>query len=366
MNCNVCQTPNDDHARFCRHCGTQLPTAGAPLPPPTASGSGDPLWAATRGTDPNGQNWETLVPTERSPGPTAGPTPTMRNDVLPTATDIAAVRATGAGIQPDLRLSVAAGLAERRRRRRIAVIAGCAFALLAAAVAVIVVLAADDGGSTASPDTTAALTATPTTVTTAPPAPVTTFLTVTTLPTATTVPVTTPATTTTLAPTTTVAPTTVVVVVPPVVTTVPGSTTTPTTAVPTTPPATTSPATTAPATTTAPTVPANGDLGLDRPITKPACDGKYITLVGSSVDPDGYRLQVGNLLDRYPDAEYLRTESVCSSLRAKSAAGDSIYVVYLGPFASKQQACNARPAGSGAYVKVLDNTSNPATGIDCG
>jgi len=114
-------------------------------------------------------------------------------------------------------------------------------------------------------------------------------------------------------------------------------------------------------------VPANGDLGLDRQISKPACDGKFITLIGSSVDPDGYAIQVKSVLDLYPDAKYLRTELVCSSLRAKSSAGDAIYVVFFGPFASKEQACDARDDGTdGAYVKVLDNTSNPGAGVNCG
>ena len=361
MRCNVCQTANEDQARFCVQCGSELATqATAPLPPPSAA---DPLWAQTVGSDPGGPMWH-------EPAPLDDPQPTQQNETLPTITDMAAVRAADfATVQQELRMTVAAELAERRRRNRL-VVAICSAVVLLVGAVIAIVAFTGDSDSTTSPGSTDPTVVTSTTaveVTTVPTTvPVTTVPPTTVV--ATTVPVTTVPPTSvspsTVAPTT-VVPTTVPVVVPPTAapTTTPATATTPATNPPTTVPATTA----APSTSTVTSIPPNGDLGLDRPISKPACDGKFITLIGSSVDPNGYAIQVKSILDLYPTAKYLRTELVCSSLRAKSAAGNAIYVVFFGPYASKQQACDARADGTdGAYVKVLDTTSDPGAGVNCG
>lgn len=384
MKCNVCQTDNDEYARFCRHCGHELaqPAPGAPAPPaPPPPTGADPLWAQTVGTDPGGPSWTEPVPVEpihadglpsqRNADPQ--PTPTTQNQALPTITDGAVVRPVDfATAQSELRMTVAAELAARRRRKRAALISIAAvFVLIGAAVAIALAVGGDDDGSVTSATTELAVETTTSVLpetTAAPP----TIVATTVAPVAATV-VATTVVATTVTPTT-ISPTTISPTTVPLPTvTVTSPVTTPVTSPVTTPPTATTAAsatTVVPTTTPAPStsvVGANGDLGLDKPITKPACDGKYITLVGSSVDPDGYALQIGNVLKQYPAANYLRTGLVCSSLRAESAAGDPIYVVYFGPFSSKEQACRARDDGpDGAYVKVLDNTSNPGAGVNCG
>lgn len=130
-----------------------------------------------------------------------------------------------------------------------------------------------------------------------------------------------------------------------------------------------SPTTLAPSTTTpvAPVDGPDGDLGIaGEPITKPACDGRFITLVGAAVDPTRYATDVRSLLDRYRGSHYLRSEGLCASLRGRNDSGDLIYAVYFGPFSSLSQACASRSDGpSGAYVKALDNSSDPSVNVPC-
>ncbi|MEO6126183.1 MAG: zinc ribbon domain-containing protein [Ilumatobacteraceae bacterium] len=383
MRCNVCQTENDEYARFCTQCGHELgqPASDASAPPPVApSGGADPLWAQTVGTDPGGPRWTEPIPIDELPpqevaSANSDPQPTLtvptQSPTMLTIAGAAVARpADFATVQAELRMTVAAELAVRRRRRKALLMSLGAIVVLIGAVVAIVFATTGDNGSTATDSTGLAVETTTTVI------PATTVL-----PVATVIPVTTPATATTVSPATTVVATTVaattvvpttVVPTTAVATTVVATTINPTTvpAPPTTVPVTTPETTPPTATTAAPAtsvaVPGNGDLGLDRPISKPACDGQFITLIGSSVDPNGYAIQVKSILDLYPSAKYLRTELVCSSLRAKSAAGDPIYVVFFGPFVSKQQACDARRDGTdGAYVKTLDNTSNPGAGVNC-
>jgi serine/threonine-protein kinase len=125
------------------------------------------------------------------------------------------------------------------------------------------------------------------------------------------------------------------------------------------PPAPTTARTTASGTAAAPSSPA-GDLGLATPISRPACDGRWVLFLGSATDPAAYRADVARLLDGRPGAHYLLTAGGCSSLRQRMPDGSRIYAVYLGPFPDRAAACAAhREVGGRSYVKVLDDSTPP-------
>ena len=109
-----------------------------------------------------------------------------------------------------------------------------------------------------------------------------------------------------------------------------------------------------------------GDLGLSVPITRPECDGSYATFLAASVEPDRYVEEITRLLRTNPGSGYLRTDVTCPSLRPVADNGEAIYAVYLGPFATFSEACDARFLGpSGSYVKRLDRFSDPTQIPDC-
>lgn len=120
--------------------------------------------------------------------------------------------------------------------------------------------------------------------------------------------------------------------------------------------------TTMPQTST--TVP--GDLGLSVPMTRPECDGSYAVFIGASVDPSRNTADMERFLSANPGAKYLRTDQSCQSLRQRTPSGQVIYAAFLGPYATQTEACTALAnAPSGAYIKPLDNTSNPDTIPNC-
>jgi hypothetical protein len=158
-----------------------------------------------------------------------------------------------------------------------------------------------------------------------------------------------------------------VTVVVPVATAAPTIATLPPPTIATLPPA---PATTV-APTPAPTIPANsgvvaGDLGIaGHPMTKPACDEQFITVVSNAVLPDTYEQAVHDALDVYPGSSYLRTDQTCSSLRP-SLNGNPIYMIYFGPYFSMSDACDSRSLGpKDAYVRRLSTTYPPEHIVDC-
>jgi len=114
------------------------------------------------------------------------------------------------------------------------------------------------------------------------------------------------------------------------------------------------------------TLVAEGDLGLSVPISRPECDGQYVTLIGASVDPANYVSQIDTLLRRYPGSQYMKTELVCGSLRGQTDSGAQIYVAFFGPFRTTADACVARAYGpSDAYVKTLDNFTPNNAIVSC-
>lgn len=117
---------------------------------------------------------------------------------------------------------------------------------------------------------------------------------------------------------------------------------------------------------TAPPVMLVGDLGLIVPISQPSCDGSYITLIGAAIAPGNYAVDVGKQIDLYSGSNYLLTRGLCTSLRQQMPDGSDLYVIYYGPYATREEACNARAFGpSDAYVKRLDNSSDPTTSVNC-
>ncbi|HEX6355496.1 serine/threonine-protein kinase [Actinophytocola sp.] len=133
----------------------------------------------------------------------------------------------------------------------------------------------------------------------------------------------------------------------------------------------TTPTTTA-TTVTTPTGPPTtqtsaADLSVSVPISTPACDGGYIVIVGSAIDPNNYQRTVQAFLDANPGARYLHTPSTgCSSLQ-QQVDGVDVYAVYYGPFVRKNRACEMRnDIGGDTFIRRLDNTSTPAKGVSCG
>jgi serine/threonine-protein kinase len=135
-------------------------------------------------------------------------------------------------------------------------------------------------------------------------------------------------------------------------------------------PSTSAPPTSAPApATTAPgaapgAVP--GDLAIvGRPMQRPGCDGAYITVIASAVGDQASAAGIKNVLDAYPDSNYLRTDQTCPSLR-QDVDGMPIYVVYFGPFAFDVDACTARAKGpQGSYPRRLSNDLGPDHAVNC-
>lgn len=335
MRCSVCSFENAAASRFCKACRAPLlsavPRAGqsavvgsVAVAPPEVSSA--PTGRVDSPTVP-------ASPTLHSPSPTpvsSTPSPARAAPSSPVPPVAPAAPRSPAPTTPPITSAT-----RRRTKVRPVVIVGVAAVLLAVGVAAgFVVSRSGDAGTVPSASDGAASTSPSPSVKVAPTevAPTLVDTTVTTATSLATTVVATTAVATTAVATTAFAPTTV----PPVSTTAP-----------------------------APVVPA-GDLALSVPITQPACDGKYITLIGAAVTPAAYVSQLDDLLARYPQSSYLRTENVCSSLRPRMPDGSAIYAVYFGPFASAGEACAARASGpTDAYVKVLDNFSDPTTAIEC-
>jgi serine/threonine protein kinase len=120
-------------------------------------------------------------------------------------------------------------------------------------------------------------------------------------------------------------------------------------------------------TTPSSTRPSSPDLSVSVPLSTPACDGSYIVIVGSAVDPDQYQHTVQSFLDSNRGARYLHAPSTgCHSLR-QQLDGVDIYSVYYGPFVDKDAACDKRNSvGGDSFVRRLDDTSTPERAVSCG
>ena len=121
-------------------------------------------------------------------------------------------------------------------------------------------------------------------------------------------------------------------------------------------------------TTGAPTSSGTADdpLGIGVPMTPPACDGTWIVIVASAVDPATYGADVTAGLATDPSARYVLTQGQCASLRQSTADGGRIYAVYLGPYPDQASACaTSTGIGNGAYVKRMDDTTPPDQTWEC-
>ena len=121
-------------------------------------------------------------------------------------------------------------------------------------------------------------------------------------------------------------------------------------------------------TATPPAIP-SGDLNLGTPMSRPACNGTGIVIVGNATTPRLYREDVARLLADNPGSNYLRTDMSCRSLKQKSDDGDPIYAVYYIAGRSRSQVCGLkaqiRSAGNDvAYGKWLDSEAR-SEGIEC-
>lgn len=112
--------------------------------------------------------------------------------------------------------------------------------------------------------------------------------------------------------------------------------------------------------------PANADLGLTIPISRPACNGQGIVVLGNVTTPGQYSQGVQRLLNAHPGASYLRTDQSCPSLRQANEAGNLIYAVFKPAGQTRGEVCAAvRAAGGDAYGKWLDTSTDPAYIIPC-
>ncbi len=108
------------------------------------------------------------------------------------------------------------------------------------------------------------------------------------------------------------------------------------------------------------------DLGLDVPITVPACDGVGIVMLGAAVTPGEYAEDVARFLEKHPGASYLRTDTACPSLRQATDQGDPIYAVYREAGHSEADICAAvAAAGGDAYGTWLDRSPDPSQVVNC-
>lgn len=118
---------------------------------------------------------------------------------------------------------------------------------------------------------------------------------------------------------------------------------------------------------TAPPAPTRGpgDLGLAQPILDESCDGRYITFVGSAVGERPYGSVVEQLLGLYPGTNYIWTKA-CPSLRQEFSTGADIYGVVFGPYATREEACDAVAFGpSDAYVRRISTFDPQDHTIEC-
>jgi serine/threonine-protein kinase len=122
-----------------------------------------------------------------------------------------------------------------------------------------------------------------------------------------------------------------------------------------------------PTTVTTPVSTVPGDLAVaGRPMSRPPCDGRFITVVASMVTPDQYAAQTAKALRTFAGTEYLRTDQTCPSLRPSMPDGAAIYVAYYGPYATAPEACaSTGRGGPDAYVKVLDDVTPATATVAC-
>lgn len=107
-----------------------------------------------------------------------------------------------------------------------------------------------------------------------------------------------------------------------------------------------------------------GDLGLNTPISYPACDESAIVVYGTSWNPATNASDVQKLLAAKPGSKYMRTDLSCRSFRGPStnnSGGEDVYAVYAAE-PSAQAACK-QIAGTSYYGRVLSNQREPGDNV---
>lgn len=110
-----------------------------------------------------------------------------------------------------------------------------------------------------------------------------------------------------------------------------------------------------------------GDLEVSRPPSFPACDGTGVVVLGSGYGPQDSEDKIQALLDRHPDAEYLRTDLACDSFPRPSqdTGGKQIYTAYIPVGNDEGDVCDVL-ADRGEYAVWLQNNVDEETGrIEC-
>ncbi|AIY03015.1 hypothetical protein ART_3416 [Arthrobacter sp. PAMC 25486] len=111
-----------------------------------------------------------------------------------------------------------------------------------------------------------------------------------------------------------------------------------------------------------------GDLGLEIPITYPACDDSAIVVFGTAWDPGSNAEKVQTLLQAHPGASYLRTDLSCASFTGPStnnSGGQYIYAVYDNYGHDASGACQLTRS-LGTYGRWLNNARTPAeSALNC-
>jgi len=100
------------------------------------------------------------------------------------------------------------------------------------------------------------------------------------------------------------------------------------------------------------------------PISQPACDGQYVTILASTKDTTASAMEYA-LKNQFPGAHYLRSDQSCPSLNVGASDGSPLYRIFVGPFADPAAACAARAQSTqGAFVKRISNES-PLHAVTC-
>jgi hypothetical protein len=141
----------------------------------------------------------------------------------------------------------------------------------------------------------------------------------------------------------------------------------PDTTLTTAPASTTGPVTTLALATTTRPGPLPEDLGIaGRPMSSPACDGRFVTLVAAVVTSDRAvaASKLRGLLVQHPGSQYLLTRQSCNAFRP-NVNGQDIWQLYFGPFDTVAAACAKREFNSDDYVKALVNLGSPVLEEKC-
>ena len=111
-----------------------------------------------------------------------------------------------------------------------------------------------------------------------------------------------------------------------------------------------------------------GELGLSKPITYPRCDGTGVVVLSSSIGIEPAKEEIQAQLDRYPDAEYVRTDLACDGFNRPSdsaSGGDVIYGVYLPVGTDQDEVCDVAREEGGYGVWLSNGISSEEGRVEC-